>query len=382
MVDYKTIGDTLTDKEYNTITTQLQNNTTTTIPLTFLTTTTDYFTLQYTTPHIIKRKHGANMSSLKIQMKNPIVPQLSAKITLKLLTLNDDLLDNDDDLTSTVTYNLIPNTDVTITEVDETKIVSYDAELTIGYNTPTIQFYDHITTVTDKEVYRDNDDATITAQLITDKGTVMDNEDIELYTGDTKIDEETITDKKATFTYSCTGAGRTLLTLKSKTDTSATGTVQINDSIIYDKGTSTDYSTDYYNHSSRITVTRDTEGTLLKNTTSSSAFYFITSTTATSLDTSRQWTAPYTYQCTLLEHSGDIYFQVYDGTTTGTVNYHPYNTRVNPGDVFTIDVQEDKVEIYQNNNLVKSVTVSMGTSRCGIAMGKQTSVKYKESAIW
>ena len=369
-MNYKTIGNTLTPSEFNAIQYLLNKNMsrTITVPVTE-TITTDYVTIKTTFgTKYYKRKNGFITNSLKMKVIDPLFENMDYTIQLRYKTLNNDLLDNDDDEETTITYHLPVNTEVTITEATLDHIIENNAELTIDFNKPLIQKAKSII-LNGTEFWIENEETLNVTATILANTTPIPSAKVSFSTEGTSTTETTNNQGIATYTYTGEKAGKLNYTV---TYEGLTTQFTIYDSFFHNDT--------FFNASNRITKTTNPDNTItLKNNATANGFYLADLTgTATSLSQCLQFDAPFTILYEITDYTGVGYIQLYDGTTTKQLKLRTFEL---PGKAFTVrvDIYEDRVEYYVNGTLREDLTWTgtLGTCRAGIRLDAGATVTYK-----
>ena len=367
-MNYKTIGNTLTPSEFNAIQYLLNKNMSRTITITLNETEilTEYGTLKLTfgTKHY-KRKNGFNTNSLKLKLINPLIENMDYTIQLRYKTINDDLLDHDDDTTTTVTYNLPANTEITITEATLDHIITNNAELTITFDKPVMQ-KTRTLTLNNHEFWTANTETIDITATILENTTPVPDVEVEFTTGSTTITETTGSDGVATYTYTGVKAGNLNYTVSAG---GLTEHFRIYDAKFHNQV--------FYNHYNRITVNNKT----LTNTSGSDGYYLIDeSGSATTLTQCYQYDPPFAILMRITGYTEGSRFFMYDGSHS----FRPEFSTLSPEKqefVLRVEVSTDKVEYYVDGELREDLTWEDGTVgriRAGFALLNGASVTYED----
>lgn len=159
----------------------------------------------------------------------------------------------------------------------------------------------------------------------------------------------------ATIDYQGTGTGKMniLATITIGGTTYTTTTLQLLDCIFLDVGKTGKSNTNYYNPSTRITATTDTEGKTLTNTSGSSGTYYPTPSGETP-GTSLFYDTDYCIELDLLSYEGTGYIQVSDGTNNFFRSWS--NLGCSGGEHIKIEVKNNSQAIYIDENETATYT--------------------------
>ena len=382
-MNHKTIGNTLTDTEFNTIQylTNKGVSKTITVPISE-TMNTEYGTIQTTfgDKHY-KRKHGFITNSLKMKVTNPVFESVSFKVVLQYRSVNDDLLDNDDDILNTVTYNLT-GSDTTITEASLSNVILYDAVLVVGFDNPVVEYPSRIEVSATKQVIVDDvqgdDETTVTAQLLTAEGVPAPNQTVHAeYPVDHGGDDYTTdNDGEISIDYTAIGVGKFPI-IFTYHDTTETYTIY---DVDFNQGIST-----WYNHNNRITVNENGDGstTIKGNTSNSQCFYIAPLNPASAIGDTISWVLPVAVEFDVIDFKNfdtQTVLQIYDGPNNITRSL--YNWRCK-GKHVRVEVTNASVKIFVDDEEVPyGWTGTLSTCRIGFRVNYGCSLTFKNFMIY
>ena len=379
----KTIGNTLTSTEFNTIQYLTNKGVTKTITIPISETiNTEYGVIKTTfgTKHY-KRKNGFITDTLKMKITNTLFESVSFKVVLQYRSVNNDLLDNDDDILNTVTYTLT-GSDTTIAEATLSNVILYDAFLVVGFDNPVVKYPSRITVSSTKQVIVDDisgdDETTITAQLLTAEGVPAPNQTIhvEVPAMSYETDETTGSNGEITLDYTAIGVGR-VPHIFTYHDTTETYTLY---DVNFKQGVST-----WYNHQNRITVTSNSDGstTIKGNTPNTQCFYLAPLIPVSVIGGTISWTLPFTVEFDVInfkDFDTPTVFQIYDGTTTINRNLRNWDCK---NKHVRVEITGTSVKIFVDDEEVPyGWTGTLSTSRVGFRVNYGCQLTFKNFIIY
>lgn len=153
--------------------------------------------------------------------------------------------------------------------------------------------------------------------------------------------------------------------------------VEVIDALFYDDGS----NTNYYNVSSRTTISVSEDIKTLSNSSGSTAqYYAVPKGTTPSSSTILAYNTPLVIELDLIEYDGASYIQVSDGTNNFYRSWS--NLRVNGGEHLRFEINDGSQMIYVDDNLVYTATNSFSTVSIRFNLGNNTSMKFSNFVIY
>ena len=288
--DFKSIGDQLTDAEFNGIISMCRNFITHKDEFDIQDTVIgDYgkycFDIQDTTvlDSGLLVTNETISAEPKVKLMNSIFKNSTYTLILEVIHYTGaSILDDDPTdfkVTETLEIELIPNTwvDIPLTDIEAGYIISFDTDVVISHDRTEIRgnYVTGLSVSVDKPIIQIGEDAVLSV-MATDLDTLpVIGKSIQIYDGGTLLDNLT-TDSTgiATKTVTGTGSGRHeyIARYKSSVESSPVG---ILDAIFYDQATTGHKNTNWNNFSNRLTVVTDENGTSLTSNGSQNGYYFV-----------------------------------------------------------------------------------------------------------
>ena len=222
-----------------------------------------------------------------------------------------------------------------------------------------------------------------TTTLLSDTNPNLEGATITFKKNNTTLGTGTTTrDGVAAYTYTGTGAGEiditSTITINGETTTSEPVTVY--DCRFLDPGTDTTTAT-YYNYSSRATITTDTGGKTIKNTSGSTATVYCIPPGETS-GAGYLYTTPFTIELDFAEYDGTSYLQLSNGTTNFFRSWQ--NLAVNGGEHIRMVIGTTSQAIYIDESETAKYTATNNFSNVYVRfnVANNASVKFKDLKIY
>ena len=141
----------------------------------------------------------------------------------------------------------------------------------------------------------------------------------------------------------------------------------------------------WYNHNN-LTVTELSGQTQLTNAGSSWGGYFAnkTDTSASSLSDLLDWDSPFRIEVDVVSFSGNVYFQIYDGTSnpTQTIQWHLLNDLgLTTNNHIIVNSDAETVIWDVDGEVVKTNETALSTSRIGFRLNAGASLTFKNFSI-
>ena len=383
LINYKKIGDTLTDSELNAYASLLAHNKV----------LKDSFKLKNGVITGNYGKYTFDLTNASIVDNGILITDetLSNNITVKLsnatqyatytlhftvirygdVNILDETTDNIE--TFDLTVDLITDTIVNIPldSLQEYDVILFNSNITIQHNKPEIQgaYITALHITTNKPIIESGNTSTITITATDLQTLPVSNKKIKLLKNNVLLDTLT-TDNNGQCSYTYTGVGDGLLNFQAKYQ-SLTNNTEITDCLFYNN------HEEWYNPSSRITVTENTDGsTTLTNNSGSQGFYLANYPNTPKTNTSEllDWDSPLIIEFTILNTNNGV-IQLYDGTTTTEL------TELTEGTIL-IKFLNNKIEYYTDGELIKTDTNTLNTSRIGFRLPNNSTLTYKDFKIY
>ena len=157
-------------------------------------------------------------------------------------------------------------------------------------------------------------------------------------------------------------------------------TYGVTDCTLIDYATSTDYWEYWVKTSSLLLISRDTVGTLLTNThtTSNNRINILNSSTQSSAFC---WDNPFAFEFDIITYNGTVTIDLYDAISNGQRAFDYLN--IQPGDNVKVASDGTNVKYYINNELTDTKQVSLTQpSRVGFIVNTGASLKYKNFKVY
>ena len=152
-----------------------------------------------------------------------------------------------------------------------------------------------------------------------------------------------------------------------------TNTIDVTDCMFYDGGVTGNKNTNWTNYSNRLTVTTDTDGTLLESNTSSNGYYFLNN-------------ASFTYSEWILEFdvvnlpSTDLNIGIYIQDSNSSNTQIMFNsTETGTTGHFKLENKNNQFKLYVDDALIKTVnhTTTVGNHEIGFRLNSWTTDKAR-----
>lgn len=167
--------------------------------------------------------------------------------------------------------------------------------------------------------------------------------------------------------HSYTGVGAGKIDIVAESSSLQSETYTILDAIFYDHGITSDYNNSWENTSSRLTVSRDTSGTLLSNSSGSNGFYICC----------RNIIAPFCIEFNIISITGQSYV-TFDGTTSSKVRL---DSRLSGGEAVRLEFADNVTKIYINDEYNAEFTTS-SLKYTAFLLYNEASLKYSDWKVY
>ena len=394
---YYSIGDTLTDNQFNSIISLLRQNVKHTDIFRLNSSVNgEYGKYEFDIADLPFLDTGILIdedlleNGLKVKLTDNVFSNSLYTLKLKIIhysdvNILDDVTPSDFKVIDTLEQELTPDTWVTVdlSEYEENYIISLNITVEITHTKPIItgSWINTLTVTADKDVFQTGDTCNITATAL-DMGSIgLANAPVtfKFYdSNDTLIDTKTgTTDTNGQCTVSYLGQGTGALNIQCNC-MNVLETYSLLDCLFLDYAVTGKKNSNWTNYSNRLTVTTDSNGTLLESNTSSNGYYFLNN-------------ASFTYSEWILEFdvvnlpSTDLSIGIYiqDSNSSNTqINFN--STETGTTGHFKLENKNNQFKLYVDDALIKTVnhTTTVGNHEIGFrlnlyATDKGRFIKYK-----